>query len=390
MIQAVGVGTFVSYGVFFHAFIEEFQWSRAAISGASSLALFLSGLLAIAVGRLNDIYGPRLLMGISAVFFGAGLLLTSQVQEIWQLYLFYGIVFGIGLSGVDIIALTTTARWFSSSRGVMTGIVKVGTGAGQFSIPFLAGLLIAAGGWRMTNVMLGGFSLIVLFFLSRVLRRDPGDATESSSSTLSGKKATGASFRDKVGMSAGEAMRTAQMLIICSVNFLLVFTLLTILVHVVPHSSDLGLSAIKSAGVLSTIGAVSMVGRLTCGLYIDRVGSRTVMIVCCFILISSLLWLQVADSLWMLYFFAGVYGLAHGGIFTAISPIVAETFGIAAHGTLFGLVVFSGTTGGALGPLVAGQMFDTFGSYTIMFWIITSMSCSGLGLILLLKPIKRI
>ena len=162
MIQAVGVGTYVAYGVFFNSLITEFQWSRAVISGAASLALFLSGLLAMFVGRLNDIYGPTKLMGITSVFFGTGLMLMSQVHEIWQLYLFYGVVFGIGLSAIDVIALTTTTRWFSRSRGLMTGIVKVGTGAGQFSIPFLASILITAYGWRQANVILGASALLIL------------------------------------------------------------------------------------------------------------------------------------------------------------------------------------------------------------------------------------
>lgn len=384
MIQAVGVGTFVSYGVFFNSLIDEFHWSRAIISGASSLALFLSGFLAIFVGRLNDIYGPKRLMTTASIFFGAGVMLMSRVEEIWQLYLFYGIIFGIGLSAVDVIALTTTARWFSHSRGIMTGIVKVGTGAGQFSITFLAGLLVVAYGWRQTNVILGAASLLLLFLLARILKRDPGDSTLPRSS---GDPPSKSSALVSPGLSVKEAIRTGQLWIICSVNLLLVFTLMIILVHIVPHASDIGLSAIQAAGVLSTIGAVSMVGRLASGFTIDYLGSKYVMVTCYFILISSLLWLQVADSLWMLYLFAAIYGLAHGGFFTAISPIVAETFGIVAHGALFGIVVFSGTTGGAIGPIVAGLMFDTLGSYTRVFWIITMMSCVGLALIVLLRPI---
>ena len=387
MIQAVGVGTYVAYGVFFNSLITEFQWSRAVISGAASLALFLSGLLAIFVGRLNDTYGPTKLMGITSLFFGIGLMMMSQVHEIWQLYLFYGIVFGIGLSAIDVIALTTTTRWFSRSRGLMTGIVKVGTGAGQFTIPFLASVLIAAYGWRQANVILGVFSLLVLFLLAQLLKRDPkGSRPEIQEK---GNESAESKHAEYGSLSAGEAIRTVQMWIICSVNLLVVFTLMIILVHIVPHASDLGLSAIQSAGVLSTIGAVSMVGRFTSGLIIDYFSSKSVIVTCYFILITSLLWLQAADSLWMLYLFAGFYGLAHGGFFTAISPIVAESFGIAAHGAIFGIVVFSGTTGGAIGPLTAGLLFDMTGSYTLVFRMITVFSVIGLGLILLLRPIER-
>lgn len=391
MIQAVGIGTLVSYGVFFNALIQEFHWSRGAISGASSLALFLSGLLAIFVGRLNDSYGPRKLLGIASIFFGVGVMLLSQVHDLWQLYLFYGVIFGIGLSAVDVIALTTTARWFSYSRGIMTGIVKVGTGAGQFMIPFFASLLITAYGWRMANVVLGGFALVFLFILAKILQRDPRDSAESQPSGRAiDEQAVGNKTQENSSLSVKDAVRTGQMWIICGVNMLLVFALMIILVHIVPHASDIGLSTLQAAGALSTIGAVSMFGRFVCGVAIDRIGSKNVMVSCLFILISSLLWLQVAKSLWALYLFAAIYGIAHGGFFTAISPLVAEVFGTEAHGAVFGIVLFSGTTGGAVGPIIAGFMFDMLGSYTEVFWLIEIVSCIGLGFILFLRPISFI
>ena len=386
IIQAIGIGTFVTYGVFFNSLASEFGWSRAAISGASSLAFILSGLFAIIIGRLNDIYGPRNLMRIAAIFLGTGVMLMSQVTEIWQLYVFYGIIFGIGLSAIDVIALTTTARWFSHARGFMTGVVKVGTGAGQFLIPFLASILIAAYGWRQAYLNIGSVVLVVLFCVAQVLRRDPEDRDIRGPSAVKTQQKP-ATVQDN-SISAKNAIQTAQLWIICGVSLLIVFCLLIILVHIVPHATDLGLSPTQAAAVLSTIGAVSMIGRFTSGVAIDRIGCKPIMVVCFLTLIAALLWLQVADLTWMLYLFASIYGLAHGSFFTAISPMVAEVFGIASHGAILGIVVFSGTIGGALGPIVAGQLFDITGSYAITFKMITLISVVGLALILCLKPIS--
>ncbi|MGD9192920.1 MAG: MFS transporter, partial [Desulfobacterales bacterium] len=154
-IQAVGIGTYFSYGVLFNPLIDAFGWSRASISGAASLAFLLMGFLGIGVGRLNDRFGPRILMTVSGVFFGLGYFLMSRLEAIWQLYLFFGIIFGIGLSTVDVIALSTIARWFVKKRGIVTGIVKVGTGFGQMVIPFLASILIIRYGWRSSCVIIG-------------------------------------------------------------------------------------------------------------------------------------------------------------------------------------------------------------------------------------------
>jgi MFS family permease len=144
-----------------------------------------------------------------------------------------------------------------------------------------------------------------------------------------------------------------------------------------------------AATVLSTIGGVSMVGRFIVGIAIDRIGSKRAMILCIILLIAGLLWLQTANDLWMLYLFSVIYGIAHGGYFTAMSPIVAEFFGIRAHGVIFGIVAFSGTIGGAIGPILAGHIFDVTGGYGPAFRLCILISTIGLVLLLLLKPINK-
>ena len=386
-VQMVGIGTHVTYGVFFNSLMAEFQWSRAAISGASSLAFFLMGLFGVLVGHLNDRYGPKNLMRVTALFFGAGLMLMYQVSSIGQLYLYYGVIFGIGLSTIDVIALTTIARWFSRNRGMMTGIVKVGTGAGQFTIPLAAGLLITAYGWRQAYLAIGSAAMIILVCIAQLLKRDPS----ALQTPCRFPEAPPAETPPSAGSSlnTGKAIRTIQFWIICVVNLMLVFCLMIVLVHVVPHARDMGLATAPAAAILSTIGGVSMLGRFIAGMAIDRIGSKPIMVSCFVVLIGGLLWLQVADTPWRLFFFACVYGLAHGGFFTAISPIVAEIFGMDAHGAIFGIVVCFGTTGGALGPIVAGQLFDITNSYSTAFGMITLMGVIGLLLTLLLKPIAK-
>ncbi len=91
----------------------------------------------------------------------------------------------------------------------------------------------------------------------------------------------------------------------------------------------------------------------------------------------------------MLFLFAIIYGFAHGGLFTVMSPTVAELFGTGSHGLLFGMVLFSGTLGGAIGPLMAGRIFDLTGSYQLVFLILTAMALVGFILIATLRPPVR-
>ncbi len=385
-IQALGVGVYISFGVFFNPLIEEFGWSRAAIAGASSTAFFTMGIFGVVIGRLNDSFGPRRLMSIAALLLGLGCVLMGRITTLWELYLYYGIIFGMGLSAIDVIALTTIARWFSHRRGFMTGIVKVGTGAGQFVVPLAASALILLYGWRWTIAMLGAVVAVILVILAQFLRRDPGALGVKSEPADDDRRFVRPETDASLPLS--RVFRSAPFWTICLVNLFLVSSLMVIMLHIVPHVRDSGMSPLQAAGVLSTIGAVSMLGRFASGLVIDRRGSKAVMGVCFVLLLGNLVWLQFADRLWMFYLFGAVYGLAHGGFFTAISPLVAEWFGIHSHGTLFGIVVCFGTTGGAVGPLLAGHLFDRSGSYQSTFLLLTVLALVAWGLLLTLRPVK--
>jgi MFS family permease len=344
------------------------------------------GIFGVIIGRLNDSFGPRRLMSVAALLLGLGCVLMGRLTTLWELYLYYGIIFGMGLSAIDVIALTTIARWYSHRRGFMTGIVKVGTGAGQFAIPLAASGLILLYGWRWTIAIIGTVVALILVLMAQLLHRDPS-SLGLNSMPVTGKSnfpapATGNS------LPLSRVFRTVQFWTICLVNLFLVFCLMVIMLHIVPHVRDSGIPPIQAAGVLSTIGAVSMLGRFVSGLVIDHRGSKTVMKVCFLLLLGDLFLLQFAHRLWMLYLFGAIYGLAHGGFFTAISPLVAEWFGIRSHGTLFGIVVCFGTTGGAAGPLLAGHLFDLSGSYQSTFRILTAMAIVAWGLLLSLRPVK--
>jgi MFS family permease len=384
-IQAIGIGTYIAFGVFFKPLLAEFTWSRAMLSGAHSLAFLIAGSLGILVGRLVDRFGPRFLMTAAGLLFGSSLLLFSTIQAPWQLYLFYSLLFGMGLSAMDVIALNTTARWFVRRRGAMTGIVKMGTGFGQMLIPFLANVLIAGLGWRQAYAIIGGMGMMLLVLIAQVLRHDPshmGLLPDNSRTETSG------SGYAEIELSLRKVMRGRAFWMIFFANLSACFCLMSIIVHIVPHAIDMGISPKASATILSTIGGASIVGRFSIGRAIDRIGNRRSMILCFVFLILMLLWLQLSNQLWMFYLFAVVYGFAHGGLFTVISPIVAEYFGIRSHGFLFGVAAFAGTVGGFIGPIFAGSLFDITGSYGTAFWGYLVVAVIGLGLIFYLKPIR--
>lgn len=388
LIQGICIGTMFTYGVFFKQFQAEFGWSRGLISGASSLAFFVMGIGAIFFGTLNDRFGPRLILTVSSIAMGSGYCLMSFIHSPWQLYLIYGCLVGIGFSTHDVIILSTVARWFVRLRGRMTGLTKVGTGVGQFVMPFAATFLIAALGWRSTYMVIGVFALIVLVLASQLMKFEP----RSIGLLPDGDRQADCAVEPEAPFrrTSHTAFRSRQFWTLCFIQFAVFFCLLTVIVHIVPHARDQGLSPTVSAAVLSVIGSVSILGRLTTGLLIDRIGGKRSMVSSFIILISSFVWLQFSSSAWMMFTFAVIYGFAHGGFFTVMSPLIAESFGTDALGQLFGIVLFVGTLGGTVGPTASGYIFDFSGSYQIAFMILGGFSILGLILALTLSSGRRL
>jgi MFS family permease len=387
LLQAIGWGAYNSFGVFFNPLMNEYGWSRAGISGAVSVSLCMYGLASILLGRLNDRVGPRLITTISGIFLGVGYLLMSGLTSLWQLYLLYSLLVGIGLSGTDVVLLSTIARWFVRLRGRMSGVLKVGTGVGMLVMPLFTNWLITAFGWRTAFFVMGIVVLILFSGLSQLLVRDP--ARRGLRPDGDGRVAAQTGPAGETGLALRQALKSLQLWLICIAYFLALICVFTVLLHIVPHAIDLGIPRSWATRVLATIGGLSIAGRFIMGFSSDRIGNKWALAICYGFMCVSLGWLLLADRLWMFLVFAVVYGFAHGGFFTLMSPLTAEYFGTASHGAIFGMIIFASTIGGAIGPLLAGYVFDLTGSYRALLLSLPLISSVGLGATLMLRSPER-
>ena len=379
-------GTVQSFGVFLKPIATEFGWTRAAISGAYSMSMFALGLFFIVTGRLNDRFGPRIVVTFCGISLGLAYLLLSQISALWQLYIVYGVMVAIGLSGGFVPLTSTVARWFIKRRGLLTGIVVSGVGVGGFIGPPVAVWLISSYGWRSSFFIIGIIALVLIPLIAQFLRRDPsqkrlrpyGESEVRQEDLLLGTS----------GVSPQEAINTSQFWIFGAMYFCVGFGINAVLVHLVPYATDLGISTIAAANVLAVIGGLNFMGRIGIGSIGDRIGIKRSLISSFILMLIAFVLLPVAKELWLFYFLASILGFGWGGISTAMSPAVAELFGMKAHGAILGSVSFIAMTGGAAGPILAGYIFDKTGSYYIAFMLFVVLGVTGLILASLFKPIR--
>ena len=390
-------GIMYSYGVFFKHLVADFGWTRAATSGVYSLFMVSHGGFGIVMGWLVDRLGPAKVMSSCAFIAGLGLVLTSRVSALWQFYVTYGLIVGIGVSASFTTATATTARWFTKHRGLALGIVASGTGLGTLILAPVAERLITAYGWSTAYFILGVMTWAIMLPAALFLRRGPGEKPRQAYGmnepvlppNISDEKGTRPATLE-TGLTMQAATRHKPLWMLFFAYFLFNFCLQMVMVHLVNYATDIGIASLIAATFISIIGVGSILGRLTMGTASDRIGSNNALLICCVILMTTLVFLIFTKEVWMFYLFAIVFGFAYGGEVPQMPALVGRFFGLRAVAALVGVVVFGATTGGAIGAWVAGQVFDVTHSYQGAFIIAAIVSLLAVIITLMLKKTKAV
>lgn len=387
LILIASQSTRFAFGVFFKPVLTEFGWTRAMTSSAFSLCTIMEGFFSIVMGGLTDRLGPRKVLTISGFLISLGVFLTSRIDSIWQFYLFYGVIVGMGMGGMVIPLMPTVARWFVKRRNTMIAITLSGISVGALVGPLLADALINAYHWRTSYVIISLLVFVVVIGAAQLLKRDPRQMGQIAY----GENQSDTPFLKSTeeGKSVKEALRTRPFWMVLTIALCLGFLTNTVTVHFVPNAVDLGIPATTAARILSLVGITMTIGRLAIGSSADIIGIKRIYIICITITTATLFELAWAKDTGMFYLFAIVFGLAEGGAAPLVVPALAGIYGLESLGLLAGICGLGMTIGAATGPPLSGYLFDVMGNYQVAFLICAGFGIIGLISALLLPHIKN-
>lgn len=397
-------GIRTTFSVFFVAFIDQFQWSRAEAAGAYSVAMLSYMVMAPIIGTLVDRVGPRKVLLPGIILTGLGLLLCTQIQTLTQFYLFFGVIVGAGMTCLSIAPFTVIlSHWFERKRGTANGFAGIGVGIGVLLMVPLTQYLISLWGWRSAYFILSLLILIVPLPLNALfLKRRPqemgllpdGDLPSHDFQTNHENKREVASIHPSQppeNWALRKLIKTAQFWYVLLFPAFTAFGIYIIIVHHVRYLVDLGVDKLWAASLFAAVGALSATFRPIWGWFSDRAGREiafTLGEVCFCSGIVFLILFQEIPSRTFLYLFAGFFGLGWGVTTPIVMSVTGDIYKGKGFGLIYGMVEGVIGIGGAFGAWLAGFIFDQTKSYFWAFVLVILFNFISVLLVWLSAPRK--
>ncbi len=403
--MALASGITLGFPVFYGAILEAFGGSRSGAVGIFSVVMLVQGAAAIPTGAVHDRLGARAQTVGSAVLLALGLLLSAAVTAPWQLYLTFGLLVGVGATGLSWIGQAPIlAAWFHRRLATVNSLAYAGTGLGTIALVPLAQWLILRVGWRAAFLVLGAGVLALAVPANwrfqrppRPHERDddgrPARAADAEAPPGSGRAAGAAAAAARVVDLRG-ALRTSEFWTLGAEFFGIAFGVYMVAAHQVVYATDTGFDPLAAASVFGLAGFMSGVGRIVFGVGADVVGKQAALaasFVCSIGGTALLLAAGATGAIWLLAAYAVVFGLGFGARGPILAAEAAARFPGPRFGTIFGAISLFHGLGSAAGPLVGGLLYDLTGGYRLPFSIAMGSLAAAWGLSgwMARRPVRR-
>jgi predicted MFS family arabinose efflux permease len=373
-----------TFGILMEPLMTEFGWSHGAISTAASINLLVFGLSAPFAAALTERVGLTRVVVVALGLIMLCAVAITQVTQLWQLYLVWGLVAGAATGAVaPVLAATVAGRWFVARRGLVVGLLTAANSTGQLIFLPLMAHITEHGDWRWTMAVVGGAALAALVCVVALLRDRPSDlglapyGGEAEAPVAPGRRLAATAVLRRVGRDP-VFLALAGSFFICGAT-----TVGLIAVHLIPAAHDHGIPAGQAAGLMAAMGVLDIAGTTGSGWLTDRYPARRLLLVYYVGRGISLLILPAALAAQgpTLTAFTVFYGLDWIATVPPTVALVTQRFGREIGIVAFGWIFAAHQIGGGLAAWAAGFVRDGSGTYDGVF-VASGLLCFTAALML--------
>lgn len=364
VLMNLALGSLYAWSVFVPPLEQEFSWTRSQTSWVYTVAIVSFALTFVAAGRLQDVKGPKICAFIGGVLVSAGFLLASQTTTLMSLYIFFGLIVGVG-NGFGYATPTPVAsKWFPDKRGLVVGIMVGAYGGGQAIFGTLANAyLLPNFGWRTTFQVLG-VVFFVMTMIGTVLIKNPPAGYRPPNWTPA-----------KAAAAARPDVTTREMLATPTFYYLWIAYCLgttagqMAISQLIPFARAAGHGALVASLLLVVTSVGNASGRIVSGWVSDTIGRlptlKMMMVLSAVAMPALFLFRGSVVPFFVLV--AAVYW-SYGTQLSVFASTTPDFYGTKHQGLNYGVLFTAWGVAGILGPAIAGRVFDQFKDYRYAFF----------------------
>ncbi len=361
LIMFVGSGARFAFGLTLKPMAEEFALGRGLLGTTVAVYFAVTAVFMFLSGRLIDRYDPRVVLAWGLAISAAGIGLIGWASAPWQLFVLYGVVFGIGngIASITPVSIMVT-RLYPERAGAANGLISMGMSAGQLVMIAVMAFVLVGVGWRSIYVWLAVAHLVLLPLLLMIPKGS--GSLQPSTAGVAGGTAPAAE-----GLSLSEAARTRRFWLLLLVYAICGLDDFFVSTHVVAFAQDKGLDTLLAGNLLALMGLTAMLGVAWSGIWSDRYGLLRPMLACFLLRIASFGLIMANQSKLAVLVFTVVFGITF--LMTAPLTVIAvrNAFGNRHLGTISGFIIMAHHACGGLGAWLGGLVFDAAGTYDTAF-----------------------
>ena len=378
--------------------VDSFGWSYGAVGLGFAIQWIVSGLFGPPAGWLGDRYGVRWTMRLGAVLFIVGMVLTGFMRELWQFYLFFGVILSAAMGIFQVPLTAAVTLWFRKHLGTGMGLLQSSQGIGPLvAVPIMLYIIHLFGGgldglraaFWIPGIVGGSIILVMIKFFynepAQIGVRPFGAPEDEPIKEVQ----TGEIARVRTKVFLKQAQKTSAFWNLIGIHFWGCAGHAIILVYLVAMAEDEGVSKGLAAGAFVTMSVTSTITRFAVPVIADRMGSKPAMAGCFFLQVAPIFLLFFAQDAWHFYLFAVLFGIGFGGEMSAFPIINRQYYGSGPIGTTYGYQMMGAGVGMAAGALIGGQLRDITGNFDATMGLSLALSMVGVISIMLLPTTKK-
>ena len=362
-------------GVFLDPMITDLDWTRSEFTLASSSAFVIGGFAGLVIGPMVDRCGPRPLMLIGAVGYGGALLLTSQVETLWQFVALQVLAGGIGSALVGpLVVNVAVSRWFVIRRGWALAAGSMGVSLASIVMPLTMTTVVDNSGWRTGYVVLSALVFVPLVLIAPFMRRSPEDhgllpdgRIESASTSTEEQQALAQIQSDlDNSLTRPEALRTAAIWLLIVAFGINIAGLSAMFVHGIPFMTEAGFTRTEAAAAFSVTGVANFSSKFLWGWGLQRFPGRRLATAAFASSATGVLLIVLANQAELMPLLVVAFlffGVGFGGTIPISEFLWANYFGRRYLGAVRSIGMPFTVLFGSLGPIAVALYFDSTGGY---------------------------